>query len=77
MPRWLPPRRRRIAPLAVTADQLDTAPDELLDTRNAMTRVLLGGQRSAVADVDVDVDVGDQNSPAPRSAVPQPGIAPR
>jgi hypothetical protein len=29
--------------LAVTADQLDEALDELLDTRNAMTRVLLGG----------------------------------
>lgn len=31
--------------LAVTADQLDAALDELLDTRNAMTRVLLGGPR--------------------------------
>jgi hypothetical protein len=30
----------------VSADQLDAALDELLDTRNAMTRVLLGGQRS-------------------------------
>jgi hypothetical protein len=29
--------------LAVSADHLDTALDELLDTRNAMTRVLLGG----------------------------------
>jgi ATP-dependent 26S proteasome regulatory subunit len=29
--------------LAVSADQLDAALDELLDTRNAMTRVLLGG----------------------------------
>jgi ATPase family associated with various cellular activities (AAA) len=29
--------------LVVTADQLDAALDELLDTRNAMTRVLLGG----------------------------------
>jgi ATP-dependent 26S proteasome regulatory subunit len=29
--------------LSVSADQLDTALDELLDTRNAMTRVLLGG----------------------------------
>ena len=29
--------------LNVTADQLDEALDELLDTRNAMTRVLLGG----------------------------------
>ena len=33
--------------LAVSADQLDTALDELLDTRNAMTRVLLGGGRDA------------------------------
>ena len=31
------------ADLAVTADQLDAALEELLDTRNAMTRVLLGG----------------------------------
>jgi cell division protease FtsH len=31
--------------LSVSADQLDTALDELLDTRNAMTRVLLGGGR--------------------------------
>jgi AAA+ superfamily predicted ATPase len=30
--------------LRVTADQLDAALDELLDTRNAMTRVLLGGR---------------------------------
>jgi hypothetical protein len=29
--------------LAVSADQLDAALDELLDTRNAMTRTLLGG----------------------------------
>ncbi len=31
--------------LRVTANQLDAALGELLDTRNAMTRVLLGGQR--------------------------------
>lgn len=31
--------------LSVSADQLEAALDELLDTRNAMTRVLLGGQR--------------------------------
>jgi hypothetical protein len=30
-------------PLAVSADQLDAALEELLDTRNAMTRTLLGG----------------------------------
>jgi ATP-dependent 26S proteasome regulatory subunit len=30
-------------PLSVSADQLDAALDELLDTRNAMTRALLGG----------------------------------
>jgi SpoVK/Ycf46/Vps4 family AAA+-type ATPase len=29
--------------LAVTADDLDAALDELLDSRNAMTRLLLGG----------------------------------
>jgi hypothetical protein len=32
--------------LKVSADQLDTALDELLSTRNAMTRVLLGGQQA-------------------------------
>ncbi|MGZ4468867.1 MAG: hypothetical protein ACXVXB_10335, partial [Nocardioidaceae bacterium] len=35
--------------LSVSADQLDAALDELLDTRNAMTRVLLGGQRDVEA----------------------------
>ncbi len=37
------------APLRVTAAQLDGALDELLDTRNAMTRVLLGGRPTADA----------------------------
>jgi hypothetical protein len=37
-------------PLRVSAAQLDGALDELLDTRNAMTRVLLGGQRPPTAD---------------------------
>ena len=36
--------------LAVSAEQLDAALDELLDTRNAMTRVLLGGQRPTATD---------------------------
>jgi SpoVK/Ycf46/Vps4 family AAA+-type ATPase len=36
-------------PLTVTGDQLDAALDELLDSRNAMTRVLLGGQRDPQA----------------------------
>jgi ATP-dependent 26S proteasome regulatory subunit len=31
--------------LAVSADHIDTALEELLQTRNAMTRVLLGGRR--------------------------------
>jgi AAA+ superfamily predicted ATPase len=31
--------------LRITADQLDEALEELMDTRNAMTRTLLGGQR--------------------------------
>jgi len=48
-------------PLAVSADQLDAALDELLDTRNAMTRVLLGGARA-----------GDERPPRP----PEPGLAP-
>ena len=34
-------------PLAVSAADLDAALDELLDTRNAMTRVLLGGADTA------------------------------
>ncbi len=33
--------------LRVSADHLDAARDELLDTKNAMTRVLLGGQGTA------------------------------
>ena len=37
--------------LAVSAAQLDAALDELLDTRNAMTRVLLGGTRPTTPDV--------------------------
>lgn len=34
-------------PLAVSAADLDAALDELLDTRNAMTRVLLGAGENA------------------------------
>ncbi len=47
----------------VGADDLDAALDELLDTRNAMTRVLLGSGGP------------DQPAPAP-TAFPQPGLAP-
>ena len=32
--------------ISVSAAQLDDALDELMDTRNAMTRTLLGGRRS-------------------------------
>jgi hypothetical protein len=32
--------------LSVSAAQLDEALDELMDTRNAMTRTLLGGRRT-------------------------------
>jgi len=39
-------------PLMVTADQLDRALDELQDTRNAMTRVLLGATRFAAPDLE-------------------------
>jgi hypothetical protein len=38
-----PDDRTGTGPLAVSADQLDAALEELLDTRNAMTRTLLGG----------------------------------
>lgn len=37
------------AELTVSADQLDAALDELMDTRNAMTRVLLGADRASEA----------------------------
>jgi SpoVK/Ycf46/Vps4 family AAA+-type ATPase len=43
-------------PLTVTADQLDRALAELHDTRNAMTRVLLGAARFAAPDLE-DSDV--------------------
>jgi hypothetical protein len=53
------------AALAVTADQLDEALAELLDTRNTMTRVLLGSApasraRSQEHDADLldDLDEG-------------------
>src|SRR4051795_4111170 len=39
-------------PLMVTADQLDRALEELNDTRNAMTRVLLGATRFAAPDLE-------------------------
>ena len=54
----------RPGPLAVSADDLNEALDELLDTRNAMTRVLLGSN--------------GQGRPAAAPAVsPRPGPAPR
>jgi hypothetical protein len=37
-------QQSRAGRIVVSADQLDAALDELLDTRNAMTRVLLGGR---------------------------------
>lgn len=49
--------------LRVSADHLDAALDELLDTRNAMTRVLLGGQAPSGPSA---------RSPRP----PEPGLAP-
>jgi ATP-dependent 26S proteasome regulatory subunit len=39
----LPPDHGTTDPLAVTADLLDAALDDLMDTRNTMTRALLGG----------------------------------
>ena len=48
-------------PILVSADDLDAALDELLDTRNAMTRVLLGSAGS---------------SPTPGVVPPGPGFAP-
>jgi ATP-dependent 26S proteasome regulatory subunit len=53
----------RPGPLAVSADDLDEALEELLDTRNAMTRVLLGSNSPG------------QPVAAP-AAFPQPGPAP-
>ena len=43
-------------PLTVTADQLDRALAELQDTRNAMTRVLLGAARFAAPDLEIEED---------------------
>jgi len=45
-------QQSRAGPIVVSADQLDAALDELLDTRNAMTRVLLGGRNGEVPTVD-------------------------
>ena len=41
-------------PLRVSAEQLDAALDELLDTRNAMTRAVLGGGERVTAQVELD-----------------------
>jgi ATP-dependent 26S proteasome regulatory subunit len=45
-------QQSRAGRIVVSADQLDAALDELLDTRNAMTRVLLGGRNREVPIVD-------------------------
>jgi len=45
-------QQSRAGPIVVSADQLDAALDELLDTRNAMTRVLLGGRNGEVPTID-------------------------
>jgi hypothetical protein len=50
------------APLSVTAADLEGALDELLDTRNAMTRALLGAEAPA--------------SPVQTQRPPHPGLAP-
>jgi SpoVK/Ycf46/Vps4 family AAA+-type ATPase len=44
------------APLTVSADQLDAAMDELLDTRNVMTRVLLGAGPDAPESLSEEED---------------------
>ena len=46
----------RAGRIVVSADQLDAALDELLDTRNAMTRVLLGGRNREVPIVEGGAD---------------------
>ncbi len=52
-------------PLRVTADQLDAALEELLDTRNAMTRAVLGGgERVSAASYD-EVEWGDAEDELP------------
>ncbi|MDT4944147.1 MAG: cell division protease FtsH [Pseudonocardiales bacterium] len=62
------------APLRVSADDLDAALDELLHTRNAMTRVLLGGKRAGAA-------IHDEREPGARVGSAQlpddvaPGVA--
>ena len=56
----------------VSADDLDAALDELLDTRNAMTRVLLGGAVSGGGSGGAAV-----GGVSGFSAAPGPGLAPR
>jgi len=54
--------------LEVSAAHLDAALDELLDTRNAMTRALLGSaaeQRPSLGGEDVGPDVTDEDAPFP------------
>jgi len=53
----------RDEPLAVSAGHLDAALDELLDTRNAMTRVLLGGPRPVSSRGESDSDDSEFDGP--------------
>jgi hypothetical protein len=53
----------RDEPLAVSAGHLDAALDELLDTRNAMTRVLLGGPRPVSSRGESDSDESEFDGP--------------
>lgn len=49
------------APLRVTADQLDAALEELLDTRNAMTRAVLGGGERVTSPAAYDEEEWDDD----------------
>jgi ATP-dependent 26S proteasome regulatory subunit len=60
--------------LTVSADQLDAALDELMDTRNAMTRVLLGAER--LHDLDDRKGKRRQRSRPVAAPEPEPAVAP-
>jgi hypothetical protein len=67
-------------PLSVSADQLDAALDDLLETRNSMTRVLLGGEEPSTARASRakrGKSRGARSGTAPEPGIfPRPGLAP-
>jgi ATP-dependent 26S proteasome regulatory subunit len=63
---------------AVSATDLATALDELLDTRSAMTRTLLGGGARTETSLHWPGGTeGEGGAPGPAAFGPRPGLAPR